>query len=74
MRSLRLAMIAHDIPQNWTARLTAVLGISGVEDLADLSLETIMLVPTEFRQRIIDLRNFYAPGNMTLLYWPADMV
>ncbi len=67
-------MIAHGIPNHWTARLAAVLGISGVEDLADLSLETIWLVPTEFRQRIIDLRNFYARGNMTLLYWPADMV
>jgi hypothetical protein len=73
MRSLRLAMIAHGIPNRWTARLAAGLGISVVEDLADLTAETIMLVPTEFRQRIVDLRNFYAPGNMTLLYLSVGM-
>ena len=68
MRSLRLAMIAHGIPEKWTHRLANALGIKSVEDLAGLRYDTIMKIPTMFRQNIIDLRNNYVPDNMTLMY------
>ncbi len=68
MRFLRLAMIAHGIPEKWTNRLANALGIKDVEDLAGLKYDTIMKIPKMFRQNIIDLRNNYVPDNMTLMY------
>ncbi len=67
-------MIAHDIPANWTVRLSNALGVSSVEDLAGLSSEDVMRVPFEFRQRIIDLYNFFVPENKTHMYLSVDMV
>ena len=61
-------MIAHGIPKKWTHRLANALGIKSVEDLAGLQYHTIMIIPTMFRQKIIDLRNAYVPDNMTLMY------
>ena len=69
MRSLRLAMRAHGIPKKWTHRLANALGIMDVEDLAGLKYDTIMIIPTMFRQNIIDLRNAYVPDNMTQWYY-----
>lgn len=74
MRSLRLAMRAVGIPNRWTSRLMDGLGISSVEELADLTPAAIMLVPTQFRQQLIDLRNLYAQDNVTHMYLAADMV
>ena len=74
MRSLRLAMRAVGIPKKWTSRLAAALGIRSVEELADLTPAAIMLVPTQFRQQLIDLRNLYAQDNETHMYLAADMV
>ncbi len=67
MRSLRLAMMEHGIPKRWTHRLANALGIKSVEDLAGLQYDTIMIIPTMFRQNIIDLCNAYVPNNMTLM-------
>ena len=74
MRSLRLAMRAVGIPNRWTSRLMDGLRIRSVEELGDLTPEAIMLVPTQFRQQIIDLRNLYAHDNVTHLYLSVDMV
>ena len=74
MRSLRLAMRAVGIPNRWTSRLMYGLGISSVEELADLTPAAIMLVPTQFREQLIDLRNLYVQDNVTHLYLSVDMV
>ena len=73
MISLRLAMIAHGIPENWTARLADGLGIQSVEDLASMKADAVDRVPKEFRKRIYDLRNAYAPDNVTLWTYYGDM-
>jgi hypothetical protein len=67
-------MLAHDIPAGWTARLADALGVLSVEDLAGLSPEHVMRVPSEFRKRIIDLYNFSVPENQTHMYLSVDMV
>ena len=65
-------MIDHGIPKNSTHRVAAGLGIQGVEDLASMKFEAIMLVPKQFWQAILDLRNSYAADNETLWYIPAN--
>ena len=65
-------MIAHGIPVRWTHRLANALGIQGVEDLATVQFDMIMHVPTAFRQRVMDLRNFYRDDNATMWTTPSD--
>ncbi len=74
MKSLRLAMIAVGIPKKWTSRLMHGLGISSVEELADLETDAVMRVPMQFRDALIVLRNSHVPDNTTLWYKTVDMV
>jgi hypothetical protein len=74
MKSLRLAMLDVGIPKKWTSRLMHGLGISSVEELADLETDAVMRVPTQFRDALIELRNLHAQDNVTLWYKTVDMV
>ena len=73
MISLRLAMMAHDIPAKWTARLADGLGIQSVEDLESMQADAVDRVPKQFRTRIYNLRNTYAPDNATWWTYYGDM-
>ena len=69
--TLRIAMINHNIPEEMTETLTEVLGIQGVDQLADMRWSAVLRTPEEYHQRIMDLRNCYKRGNQTMWTFPS---
>jgi hypothetical protein len=72
MKSLRLAMIAHGIPARCTHTFAEDLDIKSVEDLREMPIYAVLFVPINFRQNIINLRNFYKHDGDEMWYVPAD--
>jgi len=66
MKSLRLAMIAHGIPADQTHGLVSTLELESVDDLGALDVMKLYLVPVEYRNSVIDLRNFFKPDDATM--------
>ena len=73
MRSLRLAMIAHGIPEAETAALAALLRIGTLEDVQDMHFVAFLRVPHAFRYRILALRNRHKRAGDDDWLVPADV-
>ena len=72
MEPLRQTMIAHGIPAASTDHLANALRINSVEDLAAMHIDMLSYVPTHFRQRVADVRNFHKPDDATIWTMPAE--
>jgi hypothetical protein len=66
MKSLRRTMSAHGIPADQTQGLISTLELQSVDDLGALDVMKLYLVPVEYRNSVIDLRNFFKPDDATM--------
>ena len=73
IKALRLAMIAHGIPADQTHGLASALELQSVDDVGALDVMKLYLVPVEYRNPVIDMRNFFKPGDATMwTYYVLD--
>ena len=71
--SLRLAMLAHGIPNDQTAALAADLDWRNIEDIQGMAFFHMLRVPHELRWGILALRNRYKRAGESDWVIPADV-
>ena len=71
--SLRLAMIAHGIPDDQTTALVADLDWGDIEDIQGMTWFHMLRVPHELRWGILALRNRYKRAGESDWVLPADV-